>query len=125
MTHTTAEVRELAIRTDGSEHVPTIIIGAGQTGLATAYHLTRGGHRCLVLHEHTRVGDVWRRRYASLRLNTPARYDGLPGMAFPARGSSFPTGAQMGDYLEAYAEKFCFDVRGLSRVSRVERTDTG
>jgi putative flavoprotein involved in K+ transport len=125
MTHTTADTHDLAIRPDGREHVPTIIIGAGQSGLATAYHLTRGGHRCLVLHEHTRVGDVWRRRYASLRLNTPARYDGLPGMAFPAPGRSFPTGAQMGDYLEAYAERFCFEVRGLTRVSRVEQTDSG
>jgi putative flavoprotein involved in K+ transport len=124
-TSTTVDTHHPTSQPDGRERVPTIIIGAGQTGLATAYHLTRRGHRCLVLHEHTRVGDVWRRRYASLRLNTPARYDGLPGMAFPAPPSSFPTGSDMGDYLEAYAERFCFDVRGLTRVSRVERTDTG
>ena len=122
---TTVDTTDPTTQPAGRERVPTIIIGAGQTGLATAYFLTRRGHRCLVLHEHTRVGDVWRRRYASLHLNTPARYDGLPGMAFPAPRNSFPSGAQMGDYLEAYAEKFCFDVQGLTRVSRVERTDTG
>jgi putative flavoprotein involved in K+ transport len=125
MTNTTVEPRDLTSPAGAREHVPTIIIGAGQTGLATAYHLTRRGHRCLVLHEHTRVGDVWRRRYASLRLNTPARYDALPGMAFPAPGRTFPTGAEMGDYLEAYAERFCLEVRGLTRVTRVEQTDSG
>jgi len=126
MTHTTASPSDLTTTDPGGrEHVPTVIIGAGQAGLSTAYHLTRRGHRCVVLHEHTRVGDVWRLRYASLRLNTPARYDGLPGMAFPAPGRRFPTGAEMGDYLEAYAEKFCLDVRGLSRVTRVEQTDDG
>lgn len=125
MTHTKTAPGDQTTHTHGREHVPTIIIGAGQTGLATAYYLTLRGHRCVVLHEHTRVGDVWRRRYASLRLNTPARYDALPGMAFPAAGRAFPTGAEMGDYLQAYAERFCFDVRGLTRVSRVEQTESG
>ena len=59
----------------GSRHVETLIIGAGQAGLVTAYHLTRCGRECLVLEADDRVGDVWRRRFDSLRLFTPARYD--------------------------------------------------
>jgi len=60
------------------QYVPAIIVGAGQTGLATAYYLGLAGHRCVVLHDDARVGDQWRRRYDSLRLNTPAKYDRLP-----------------------------------------------
>src|SRR4051794_41549449 len=83
------------------ERLGTVIIGAGQTGLATAYFLGRAGVPCVVLDEHARVGDQWRQRYDSLLLNTPARYDGLPGMPFPAPGGSYPSGAAMGDPLSA------------------------
>lgn len=48
------------------------------------------------------MGDVWRDRYDSLLLYSPARYNALPGHRFPLGRNVFPTGAQMGDYLEAY-----------------------
>jgi len=54
---TTVDTSDPTTQPAGRERVPTIIIGAGQTGLATAYFLTRAGHRCLVLHEHTREPD--------------------------------------------------------------------
>jgi putative flavoprotein involved in K+ transport len=38
----------------------------------------------VVLEAHERVGDIWRRRFDSLRLYSPAKYDGLPGWGFPA-----------------------------------------
>ena len=113
------------VRPAGPHRVETVVIGAGQTGLATAYHLTRAGHECLVLHEHVRVGDQWRSRYDSLRLNTPAKYDSLPGMRFPAKRFAFPTGREMGDYLEAYAETMGLQVRGDSPVSAVDRLPDG
>ena len=97
----------------------TIIIGAGQAGLATAFHLTRRGIPCLVLDEHERVGDVWRSRYDSLRLFTPARLDGLPGLDLPGPGGAFPTAQEMGDYLEHYASEMHLPVRGSTRVTRV------
>ena len=101
--------------------VPTIIIGAGQTGLATAYYLGRAGHHCVVLDQDERVGDQWRHRYDSLRLNTPATYDRLPGIEWPMGRFDFPTGAQMGDLLEAYAAQYEMDVRHDTQVTRVER----
>src|SRR5262249_38782288 len=64
-------------------------------------------------------GDSWRGRWDSLRLFTPARYDGLPGMRFPARGWSFPTKDEMGDYLQAYALRFDLPVRSGVCVDRV------
>ena len=104
----------------GRRRVPTIIIGAGQTGLATAYFLGRSGHRCVVLHQDARVGDQWRRRYDSLRLNTPAKYDRLPGVDWAVGPYAFPSGAQMGDLLEAYVAQYDMDVRHGTHVTRVE-----
>ena len=84
----------------------TIIIGAGQAGLATAYHLAGRDRSFVVLESHERVGDNWRERFDSLRLYSPARYDGLPGWPMPLDPWTYPTKDQMADYLEAYAERF-------------------
>src|SRR5215218_1589161 len=101
--------------TPGTEQEPerlgTVVVGAGQTGLATAYFLGRAGVPCVVLDEHARVGDQWRRRYDSLLLNSPAQYDGLPGLPFPAPRGSYPTGAEMGDHLERYVDRMDITVR--------------
>jgi len=114
-----------AQRPDGPEPIGTVIIGAGQTGLSTAYFLTRAGVTCVVLDENERVGDQWRKRYDSLRLNTPAQYDGLPGMPFPAAHGSCPTGAQMADHLEKYARTMGLTVRHKIRVRSVDRQPDG
>ena len=73
------------------ERLGTVVIGAGQTGLATAYYLGRAGVPCVVLDEHARVGDQWRHRYESLLLNTPAQYYGLHGLPMPAPSGSYPS----------------------------------
>ncbi|HEX9122498.1 MAG TPA: FAD-dependent oxidoreductase [Actinomycetota bacterium] len=105
----------------GAERFETVIIGGGQAGLATGYHLRKRERRVVILDAHDRIGDAWRTRWDSLRLFTPARYDGLPGWPFPASPWSFPTKDEMADYLEAYAERFDLPVRtglpvdGLSR----------
>src|SRR5205809_6972435 len=87
-------------------HDETIIIGGGQAGLAVAHHLTKLDRPCTILDANARVGDSWRAHWDSMRLFTPALRDGLPGMRFPARRFAFPTGAEMADYLEAYAQRF-------------------
>ncbi|KAE8764462.1 flavin-containing monooxygenase [Georgenia thermotolerans] len=102
-----------------SEQVETVIIGAGQAGLATAYHLRRRGVPVLVLEGRARVGDVWRERYDSLQLFSPAQGDGLPGMAFPAPRGTYPTGAAMGDFLAGYAAAMDLPVRLGVHVERV------
>src|SRR3954464_14839074 len=100
-----------------------IVIGAGQAGLSVAYHLARTGLRFLVLDDHARVGDVWRERWDSLRLFTPARFDGLDGMPFPAAPNYFPTKDEMADYLESYAARFALPVERGARVDRLTRRD--
>jgi putative flavoprotein involved in K+ transport len=107
--------------TMSSAHVETIIVGGGQAGLATGYHLARRGRPFLILDANERIGDSWRSRWDSLRLFTSARLDGLPGMPFPAPAHSFPTKDEMADYLAAYAERFDLPVRTGVRVDGLSR----
>jgi putative flavoprotein involved in K+ transport len=104
-----------------AEQFETVIVGGGQAGLAAAYHLTRRERSCVVLDAGERVGDAWRARWPSLRLYSPARYDGLPGMDFPAPRHSFPSAPEMAAYLEAYAQRLELPVRSGVRVQRLVR----
>ena len=105
----------------GSGNYDVIVIGAGQAGLSVGWYLKRRGLSFVILDANERIGDSWRRRWDSLRLFTPARYDGLVGMPFPASPGHFPTKDEMGDYLEAYAKRFALPVESGVRVDRLSR----
>ena len=105
----------------GSEHFETVIIGGGQAGLSVGYHLARRDRRFVILDANERIGDSWRKRWDSLRLFTPARYDGLAGWRFPAPAVSFPTKDEMADYLESYAARFDLPVRTGVKVDGLSR----
>ena len=107
------------------QHIETLIIGAGQAGLATGYHLRREGRPFLVVDAHDRVGDNWRHQWDTLRLYTPARYDGLPGMSFPAPPWSYPAKDEVADFLESYAVHFDLPVRTGTRVLRLAAQGDG
>lgn len=66
------------------------------------------------------MGDVWRDRYDSLVPYSPARYDARPGYRLPLGRNVFPTGAQMGDYLEVYVAHHLPVQTGI-HVERVAR----
>ncbi|MGJ7511533.1 flavin-containing monooxygenase [Variovorax sp. GT1P44] len=100
-----------------------IVIGGGQAGLSVGYYLARKGLRFVILDGGERVGDSWRRRWDSLRLFSPARFDGLAGMRFPAPPRYFPTKDEMADYLENYAAAFKLPVRTGVKVSGLTRVD--
>lgn len=106
-----------------AERINTVVIGGGQAGLSVGYYLARRGIPFVILEANERVGDSWRNRWDSLRLFTPARYDALPGMPFPASPTYFPTKDEMADYLEAYAARFELPVRTGVRVERVFKSD--
>jgi putative flavoprotein involved in K+ transport len=108
-----------------TERIDTVVIGAGQAGLSAGYHLAKRGMPFVILDADARVGDHWRDRWESLKLYSPARYDSLPGMRFPAPSSHWPTGREMGDYLEAYARQLDLPVRSGTRVERVEPVEGG
>ena len=103
------------------EACQVVVIGAGQAGLSVGYCLARLGLSFVILEAEPRVGDSWRNRWDSLRLFSPAKYDGLVGLPFPAPSFTFPTKDEMGDYLETYAKHFDLPVRTSARVKRVSR----
>ena len=103
-----------------TQHIETLIIGAGQAGLATGYHLKELRREILILDGNARVGDNWRCHWDSLRLFTPAKYDGLPGLLFPGDPWSFPGKDDVADYLETYALEMELPVRLQTRVDRLE-----
>ena len=103
------------------ERIETAIIGGGQAGLAMGYHLAKAGRPFLILDANERVGDAWRKRWDSLRVFSPARFDGLPGMPFPRTDWYFPTKDEMADYLAAYARRFDLPVRTGVAVTRLSR----
>jgi putative flavoprotein involved in K+ transport len=108
-----------------SERFQVVVIGGGQAGLSVGYCLSRLGLSFVILEGNPRIGDTWRRRWDSLRLFTPAKYDGLLGWPYPGRPFHFPTKDEMGDYLEAYAARFELPVRTNARVSRLTRNGAG
>lgn len=103
-----------------TQHIETLVIGAGQAGLSTGYHLRRLGRPFLIVDRNERIGDNWRRHYDSLRLYTPAKYTGLPGMPFPADDRwSYPGKEQVADFLERYALHQDLPVRMRTGVDRL------
>ncbi len=103
------------------QYVDTIVIGGGQAGLSVGYHLKQQGQGFLILDASRTIGEAWRRRWDSLRLFTPARYAGLPGMRFPAPGDAFPTKEDMAKYLEEYATHFQLPVKTGVKVDSVSK----
>ncbi len=99
--------------------VETVVIGGSQAGLAVGYHLQRRGLPFVIVDETERIGDAWRNRWDTLRLFTPARYDGLPGMPFPGPSSAYPSKDEVADYLETYARRFALPVRTGIKVERL------
>src|SRR3954471_7702311 len=101
----------------------TVVIGGGQAGLAVGYFLSKLGRPFVILDANPRVGDTWRGRWDTMRLFTPARRDGLPGMRFPAPKHSFPTREAMAEYLELYAATFELPVHSGVRVDALGQSD--
>jgi putative flavoprotein involved in K+ transport len=93
-----------------------VVVGAGQAGLATAYYLRTAGIDVQLLERNTAVGASWSRRWSSLRLFTPARYDALPGLPFPGRPWSHPSKDDVAAYLAEYAARFALPVRTDAEV---------
>ena len=99
----------------------TVVIGGSQAGLAVGYHLRQQGVPFVILDVNERIGDAWRKRWDSLHLFTPGRYNNLPGMPFPGPPSSYPTKDEIADYLEVYARAFDLPVRTAARVDRLSK----
>lgn len=99
----------------------TVVIGAGQAGLATGYHLQQAGVDFAILEANETAGGAWGNYYDSLELFSPAGYSSLPGMPFPHDPHRYPRRDEVVGYLAAYAERFRLPIRTGVRVARVSR----
>jgi len=100
----------------------TIVIGAGQAGLATGYYLQKSGLHFLILEAGNEPGGSWPSFYDSLSLNSPARYSSLPGLPFPGQPDRYPRRDEAVAYLRSYAAHFGFPIVTGARVVKVERS---
>jgi putative flavoprotein involved in K+ transport len=98
-----------------------VVIGAGQAGLAIGYFLKRQGRNFVILEAADSIGSAWRDRWESLRLFTPRRYSGLPGLPFPGDSEGYPDRDEVIAYLERYAETFELPIELNSLVRRLTR----
>lgn len=104
--------------------IGTLVVGGSQAGLAVGYHLKQRRLPFVIVDENRRIGDAWRKRWDSLRLFTPGRYDGLPGMLFPGSPSSYPSKDEIADYLETYARRFALPVQTGVKVEHLSKAGT-
>ena len=102
-----------------------LVIGGGQAGLVMGYHLAERGQRFLIVDAGTEIGHAWRSRWDSLQLFTPAQFDNLPGMPFPAAKDTYPGKDDVADFLQAYAARFQLPVQLNTTVESLTRSDDG
>jgi len=103
------------------EDFDTVVVGAGQAGVAMSEHLTALGIDHVVLERH-RIAERWRTgRWDSLVANGPAWHDRFPHMEFDCDGDAFPDKESVAAYFEAYARRFNAPIRTGVEVTSVAR----
>jgi putative flavoprotein involved in K+ transport len=107
----------------GAPSFDVVVIGGSQAGLAIGHHLAKRGLRFLILDAGPEIGHVWRSRWDSLTLFTPARYSSLPGMAFPLPKDTYPSKDDVVTYLQSYVSAFDLPVRLNARVTSLTQRD--
>lgn len=105
--------------------LPALIIGAGPSGLCTAYHLKRRGIPAVVIERGPSPGTSFARMRASMRLVSPRSFSALPGMPFPPGTPEYLPMPRFHEYLVDYAARHALDVRCGTEVTGVERVDGG
>jgi len=100
----------------------SIVIGAGQSGLATAYYLKKKGMKYLVLEKSNQTAGSWPLYYDSLKLFSPVKYSSLPGLRFSGNYNHYPTKTEVISYLNAYTKKFNLNICTGKKVMEVHKT---
>ncbi|MFD1707646.1 flavin-containing monooxygenase [Siminovitchia sediminis] len=97
----------------------TIIIGAGQAGLAVGYYLQKTGQNFLLIDKAKEIGKQWKNRYDSLVLFTPRKYSSLPGLKLEGEEHGFPSKDEIAVYLQAYGETFNLPIQLNEEVIQI------
>ena len=98
-----------------------IVVGGGQAGLAIGYFLAQQGRDFTILEAAAEPAAAWRERWDSLKLFTSARYDALPGLAFPGAPDRYPGRDEVVAYLTDYARHFDLPLQLDSPVRAIRR----
>src|SRR3954447_14998007 len=101
-----------------------VVVGGGQAGLAIGYFLAMQGRDFTILEAAGEPAAAWRQRWDSLTLFTSARYDALPGLAFPGDQDRYPTRDEVAEYLTGYARRFELPIE-LGSAVRAVRENSG
>ncbi|MBD7919759.1 NAD(P)/FAD-dependent oxidoreductase [Cellulomonas sp. Sa3CUA2] len=118
--------------------VDVVVVGAGQAGLSTAYHLHRTGlvpvgspgwerarGTFVVLDDNPRAGGAWQHRWRSLSMADAHRVHDLPGMPLTVADPAEAAADAVPYYFAQYEEAFGLNVQRPVRVTRVERASDG
>lgn len=108
------------------EKVETLVVGAGQAGVAMSEHLSNAGITHIVL-ERSRIAERWRtERWDSLVANGPAWHDRFPNMEFSGVApEAFAPKEKVADYFVAYAEQIRAPIRCGVEVLEVKKIEGG
>lgn len=108
--------------TEQITEIDTLVVGAGQAGVAMSEHLSQHDIPHLVVEKHA-IAQAWRTgRWDSLVANGPAWHDRFPNMEFPdCEGDSFVTKEKVADYFSAYAKAINAPIETGVEVLSAER----
>lgn len=103
----------------------TVVIGAGQAGLAASYYLMQQGREHIIF-ERERIGESWRSgKWDSFTLVTPNYMLQLPGFTYEGDNpEGFLKKKKIIQYLEDYAARFSLPVKTGVEVSAVKKPDS-
>lgn len=103
------------------ERIETIIVGGGQAGLATSYHLKQLGREHIVFEQAEKAGNAWRNdRWDSFTLVLPNWTIQLPGAHYDGHDpDGFLTKAEVVAYFEQYVEQFDLPIRFKTSVLEI------
>ena len=105
------------------QHFDVIVIGGGQSGLATGYFLRRTGLKYIILDEQEKPGGAWLKTWDSLKLFSPAEHSSLPGWIMPKGDEAYPGKTQVIQYLKDYEKRYKLPVERPVAVHSVTRAN--
>ncbi|GAA3519588.1 NAD(P)-binding domain-containing protein [Aeromicrobium panaciterrae] len=118
------------------ETYDSIVIGAGQAGLSSSYHLKKRGIEHIVLDANPGPGGAWQHRWDALTMHDVHRVADLPGEPIPEAADDERANQFVPAYFSAYEEQLELpvvrpvtvravrDVDGLLRVEADDRAWT-